>query len=58
MLESIQQLAPWASGLPLIPEITITAIVLFSAAHFCTNKWMPARQVGVYERPFGLTASG
>jgi hypothetical protein len=58
MLESIQQLAPWASGLRLISKITITAIVLFSAAHFCTDEWVPARQVAVYERLFGLTASG
>ena len=51
MLESIQKLAPWASGLPLFPKIAITIVVLLLGFTFLYLVWVPARQVAIYNQP-------
>ena len=46
MLETIQKLAPWASGLPLFPKVAITIVILLLGFVFLYLVWVP-----VYHHP-------
>jgi hypothetical protein len=44
MLESIQKLAPWVSGLPTVPKLAVTAIWLLLSFLFLYLVWVPTRK--------------
>jgi hypothetical protein len=51
MLESIQKLVPWVSGLPTVPKLAITAVVLLLTFVFLYLVWAPPRVVTPGEMP-------
>jgi len=51
MLEAIQKLVPWVTGLPIAPKVAVTAIWLLLSFVFLYMVWVPVAKVPVDQRP-------
>ncbi|MCM2284173.1 MAG: hypothetical protein NDI81_05300 [Desulfobacula sp.] len=51
MLESIQKLLPWVTGLPIAPKIAVTIIWLLLSFVFLYMVWVPVAKVAIDQRP-------
>ncbi len=51
MLEAIQKLVPWVSGLPIVPKLAISAVVVLLLSVFLYLVWVPPREVVPAEQP-------
>lgn len=51
MLESIQKLLPWVTGLPTAPKIAVTAIWLLLSFVFLYTVWVPVAKIVADQRP-------
>ena len=51
MLETIQKLLPWASGLPIVPKVVLTAVWVLLSFLLLYLVWVPAPQQQVENMP-------
>lgn len=51
MLESIQKMLPWITGLPTAPKIAVTAIWLLLSFVLLYMVWVPVAKIAADQRP-------
>ncbi len=56
MLEAIQKLIPWASDLPLIPKLSVSAVIILLAFVFLYIIWAPKPVILPQENPTVIQA--